>query len=80
MGSPGCLGLLFTVNTESSPNVEYGKMRSEPDECALGVDLRGIHSAFYFIRAKPGMPTARRRVYISLRLVLQQPLFVGLAP
>jgi hypothetical protein len=34
--------------TESSPNVEYGKMRSELNECALGVDLRGIHSAFYF--------------------------------
>ena len=51
-----------TFNTESSPNVEYGKMRSELNEYALGVDLRGIHSAFYFIRAKPGMPRARRRV------------------
>ena len=36
------------INIESFPNVEYGKMRSEPDECALGVDLRGIHPAFYF--------------------------------
>ena len=35
-------------NSESSPNVEYGKMRSELNQCALGVDLRGIHSAFYF--------------------------------
>jgi hypothetical protein len=48
------IGLL--VNTESSPNVEYGKMRSELNECALGVDLMGIHSAFYFIRAKRGLP------------------------
>jgi hypothetical protein len=23
-------------------------MRSELNECALGVDLRGVHSAFYF--------------------------------
>jgi hypothetical protein len=29
-----------------SPNVEYGKMRSELNEGALGVDLRGIRSAF----------------------------------
>src|ERR1700737_3368370 len=37
-------------NIESFPNVEYGKMRSELNECALGVDLRGIHSAFYRTR------------------------------
>jgi hypothetical protein len=42
----------ITINTESSPNVEYGKMRSELDECALGVDLRGIHSAFYFYQSE----------------------------
>jgi hypothetical protein len=36
------------LSTESSPNVEYGKMWSEPDECALGLDLRGTRSAFYF--------------------------------
>jgi Phage integrase family len=35
-----------------SLHVEYGKMRSEPDECALGVDLRGIHSAFYFCQSE----------------------------
>ena len=35
-------------NTESSPNVEHGKMWSEPDECALGADLRVIDSTFYF--------------------------------
>ena len=40
------LGSIF--NTESSPNVEYGKMRSEWVECALGLDLRGTRSAFYF--------------------------------
>jgi hypothetical protein len=34
-------------------------MRSELNECALGVDLKGIHSAFYFIRGTPGMSTAR---------------------
>jgi hypothetical protein len=27
-------------------------MRSEPDECALGVDLRGLHSAFYFYQSE----------------------------
>ena len=32
--------------------VEYGKMRSELNECALGVDLRGIHSAFYFYQSE----------------------------
>ena len=36
------------VSIESSPNVEYGKMRSEPDECALGADFRVIDSTFYF--------------------------------
>ena len=41
-------GLASIFNTESSPNVEYGKMPSELNECALGADLRGIHSAFYF--------------------------------
>ena len=28
------------LSTESSPNVEYGKMWSEWDECALGADFR----------------------------------------
>ena len=36
------------ISSESSPNVEYGKMRSEWVECALGLDLRGTRSAFYF--------------------------------
>jgi hypothetical protein len=36
------------INTGSSPNVEYGKMRSEPDECFLGADFRVIDSTFYF--------------------------------
>jgi len=36
------------INIESAPNVEYGKMRSEPDECALGADFRVIDSTFYF--------------------------------
>ena len=36
------------ISIESSPNVEYGKMRSEPDECALGADFRVIDSTFYF--------------------------------
>ncbi len=36
------------ISTESFPNVEYGKMWSQPDECALGVDLRVIDSTFYF--------------------------------
>jgi hypothetical protein len=44
------------------PNVEYGKMRSKPDECALGLRLRVTHSAFYFIRAKQRMSAACRRV------------------
>ena len=60
--SEACFEITAGFSIESAPNVEYGKMRSELNECALGVDLRGIHSAFYFIRAKPGMPTARRRV------------------
>ena len=38
----------FEVSTESFPNVEYGKMRSELDECAQGADLRVIESTFYF--------------------------------
>ena len=36
------------VSTESFPNVEYGKMRSELDECAQGADLSVIDSTFYF--------------------------------
>ena len=36
------------INIESFPNVECGKMRSEPDECALGADFRVIDSTFYF--------------------------------
>jgi hypothetical protein len=36
------------LSTESSPNVEYGKMWSEPDECALGSDFGVIDSTFYF--------------------------------
>ena len=41
-------GEFLSFNTESSPNVEYGKMWSEPDECALGADFRVIDSTFYF--------------------------------
>jgi len=37
-----------TVNTESVPNVEYSKMWSGPDECALGADFGVIDSTFYF--------------------------------
>ena len=42
------LPVQFEISIESSPNVEYGKMRSEPDECALGADFRVIDSTFYF--------------------------------
>ena len=36
------------LSTESSPNVEYGKMRSQLDDCALGLGLNVTHPAFYF--------------------------------
>jgi hypothetical protein len=45
----------------------WRKMRSEPDECALGVDLRGIHSAFIFIKAKPETPTWASRATLHSR-------------
>jgi hypothetical protein len=47
--SRGCRhGEFLSFNSEFFPNVEYGKMRSELNECALGADLRVIDSTFYF--------------------------------
>ena len=68
------------LSTESSPNVEYGKMWSEPDECALGLDLRGTRSAFYFYysEARNVSSLSSSLNLIRLRLGLQGPFSEGM--